>query len=131
MMPEPITDNQRERILHALRRIAHLMDSSYRIPGTRIRFGLDGIVGLLLPGGGDIIGLLVSTYTIAQAHRLGLPKHAIARMIGNVGLDSLVGIVPFLGDIFDVAFKANLRNLKIIEQHQRRIRAPGPPSGLR
>jgi len=118
--PRPAVDiREREQILSRLRRITRLLDTAMTIPGTGIRFGLDPLLGLI-PGGGDLVSLLMSGFVLHQARRLGLPRHVMARMVMNVGLDALVGAVPLLGDVFDVAFKANVRNLRLIEEHLRR-----------
>src|SRR5690606_29030914 len=93
-----------------------LLDTSLGIPGTKIRFGLDPLLGLI-PGGGDLVSLLMSGYVLHQARRLGLPRHLMTRMIMNVGIDAVAGAVPLVGDLFDVAFKANVRNMKLIEEH--------------
>jgi len=105
--------------LERLRGLSRLLDSAIRIPGTRYSFGVDAIVGLV-PGIGDAIGAIFSLYIIFQAARLGVPKSTLARMIGNVGVDTLVGEIPLLGDLFDVGFKSNIRNLSLIEQHLHR-----------
>jgi hypothetical protein len=105
--------------LERLKRLSRLLDSAIGIPGTRYRFGLDAIVGLV-PGIGDAIGAIFSIYIVFQAARLGVPKLTLARMIGNVGVDTIVGEVPLLGDLFDVGFKSNIKNLSLIEQHVHR-----------
>jgi hypothetical protein len=107
------------RELERLRSLSRLLDTAVAIPGTRVRFGLDAIVGLV-PGIGDAIGALFSIYIIFQAARLGVPQPTLARMIGNVGVDTLIGEIPLLGDLFDVGFKSNIRNLSLIEQHVHR-----------
>ena len=105
----------REATLARLRTLATLLDTAVRLPGG-IRIGADAIIGLA-PGVGDALTTALAAYIVYEAHRLGLPKHKIWRMAANVGIDSVVGAVPILGDIFDVAFKANIRNLRIIEEH--------------
>ena len=102
--------------LDRMRAAARLLDSQFRIPGTNIRFGLDAIAGLV-PGVGDFAGAIASAYFIYEAARLGAPGTVLARMITNVGVEALVGAVPILGDLFDVAFKANNRNMRLLEQH--------------
>jgi hypothetical protein len=96
-----------------LDRYATLMDARFRVPGTRIRFGLDPVIGLL-PGIGDALGLALSLYVVVEAIRLGVSKRVLFRMLGNVGLEALVGVVPVLGDVFDIGFKANLRNAALL-----------------
>jgi hypothetical protein len=105
--------------LERLKRLSRLLDSAIGIPGTRYRFGLDAIVGLV-PGIGDAIGAIFSSYIIFQAARLGVPKLTLVRMIGNVGVDTIVGEIPLLGDLFDVGFQSNIRNLSLIEKHVHR-----------
>lgn len=102
--------------IERLRAVSRLLDNAFTIPGTRFRFGLDALIGLV-PGVGDAIGALFSAYLILQASRLGAPKSVINRMIANVGIDTVVGWVPLLGDLFDVAWKANNKNLALLEQH--------------
>ena len=99
-----------------LRRVARLLDSAIGIPGTRFRVGFDGLVGLI-PGGGDALTALFALWIVYEARRLGLPGTKIARMLLNVGVDAAIGVVPVLGDLFDFAFKANLRNIAIIDRH--------------
>jgi hypothetical protein len=96
--------------------LAKLMDSAVVIPGTRIRLGLDALIGLV-PGIGDIASAVISSYIIWEARQLGLPRWKIARMIGNVALDTTVGAVPFVGDVLDVFYKSNTRNLRIVREH--------------
>jgi Domain of unknown function (DUF4112) len=96
--------------------IAHVLDDWLRIPGTSIRFGLDGIVGLI-PGIGDILGGLASLIILIAAWARGLPYITLFRMAFNIGLSVLVGAIPFLGDLFDIAWKANRRNYKLLTRH--------------
>ena len=104
-----------------LRRLAWLIDGAFKMPGTRFRFGLNSVIGLL-PIGGDAVLGAISLYIIYEAARLGVPRHKLARMAANVGIEVLGGSVPILGDLFDMALKANLRNLAIIEEHVRGVR---------
>jgi hypothetical protein len=96
--------------------LARLMDSQFRIPGTGIRFGLDAIVGLI-PGAGDFSTFLVSGYLLSVLAKNGASGFVIARMALNIVIDGLIGAIPVLGDIFDVAFKANQRNMQLMHQH--------------
>lgn len=98
--------------------LAKLMDSAVVVPGTRIRVGLDAAIGLL-PGIGDVLSALVSSYIIWEARQLGVPRWKIARMIGNVALDTTIGAVPVVGDVLDVFYRSNLRNLRIVQEHLR------------
>lgn len=107
---------QKLKNLKRIRRIATLLDSAIGIPGTKFRIGLDPILGLI-PGGGDLITAGISAYMIFLAARFGLEKEEIGKMIGNVALETFLGTVPLFGDIFDAYFKANLRNLEILEKH--------------
>jgi NADH:ubiquinone oxidoreductase subunit 5 (subunit L)/multisubunit Na+/H+ antiporter MnhA subunit len=96
--------------------LAKLMDSQFRIPGTNIRFGLDALIGLV-PGAGDFVSFLVSSYLVSNAINKGASGYVLSRMVLNIVVDALVGAIPVLGDIFDVAFKANQRNVKLLQQH--------------
>ena len=102
--------------LRRIRKIAKLLDTAIGIPGTKFRIGLDPILGLL-PGGGDLVGGLISAYMIYLAASFGLEKSQISKMVKNIALETFVGFVPVVGDIFDFYFKANIRNLDILEQH--------------
>lgn len=99
-----------------LESLSRLMDSKFRIPGTEIRFGLDAVVGLI-PGVGDFSTFLVSGYIMMTLAKNDASGFVIARMALNVLIDTLFGAIPVLGDIFDVAFKANQRNVKLMRQH--------------
>ena len=104
--------------IERLRRLAWLIDASGRVPGTRFRFGLNSLLGLA-PGIGDAALTLISLYIVYEARRLGVPRAKLARMLTNVGIEAALGSVPVLGDLFDVMWKANLRNLDIIDEHFR------------
>ena len=99
-----------------VRVLARAMDSAIRIPGTGIRLGLDSIVGLV-PGAGDLVSSVMSGYIVLASARMGVPPAVVARMILNLGVDTLVGTVPLLGDLFDVGFKANIRNAALLDRH--------------
>ena len=92
------------------------MDAGIRIPGTNLRFGLDPIVGLI-PGFGDAAGAILAGWILVEGLRLGASRATLLRMAGNVAFDALVGAVPVLGDIFDFVWKANLRNVALLERH--------------
>jgi len=111
--------------LARLDRYATLMDARFRVPGTRIRFGLDPIIGLL-PGIGDALGLALSLYVVVEAIRLGASKRVLFGMLRNVGLEALVGMVPVLGDVFDIGFKANLRNAALLRSYIEDRLRPAP-----
>jgi len=97
-----------------LKQLAWLLDSSIPVPGTRFTIGIDALIGLF-PFIGDLVGVLLSSYILGEAARLGAPKSVLMRMGFNVGLEGVAGIVPFAGDVFDAAFKANQRNVRILE----------------
>jgi hypothetical protein len=99
--------------------VAQLLDNALLIPGLNRRVGLDALIGLV-PGIGDAVSALLSAYIVWEARRLGLPRWKIARMIGNVAIDTAIGAIPFAGDAFDMVFKANMRNLRIVNQHLKR-----------
>jgi hypothetical protein len=94
----------------------HLLEGLFRIPGTRQRVGLDVILDLL-PVGGDVVGAALSAYMVWEARNLGMSKTQMARMMGNVGIDFALGIIPFIGAVPDFFFRSNTRNLKIIRKH--------------
>lgn len=102
--------------LRRMRQLSQLLDGAIAIPGTKQRIGIDPILGLI-PGGGDTVSAALSGYIIVEAARMGVPREALMRMVGNLLLDTVVGSVPVVGDIFDVVSKANFRNMKIVESH--------------
>lgn len=99
-----------------------MLDSAIIIPGTNIRFGADALIGVF-PVLGDIITGLFSTYIIVQARRLGAPKWLLLRMAANTLVDTAVGAVPVAGDVFDVMFRSNLKNLALLRRHLERAGA--------
>lgn len=99
--------------LRRLERFADLLDSRFRVPGTDLRFGLDGLVGLI-PGIGDTVTAIGGFFIIQQARALGVRRRTIARMVGNLMVDAVVGAVPVVGDAFDFAWKSNLRNIRLL-----------------
>lgn len=107
-------ERRRPQKLDSARAVARLLDRSFRIPGTSFRFGLDPILGLL-PVGGDVLAALGSGYILYVAWRNGAPGPVIGRMLGNVVLDTVVGSVPVVGDLFDAGWKSNARNVAILE----------------
>lgn len=96
--------------------LANLMDTRFRIPGTDIRFGLDALLGLI-PGAGDLSTFAVSGYLIWMMANKGASGYVLARMILNVLIDTVIGSIPLIGDLFDIAFKANTRNMKLMRRH--------------
>ncbi len=99
-----------------LENLSHWMDSKFSIPGTKIRFGLDSIIGLI-PGIGDTVTLTSAAYLIGVAHKAGLPLNAKIKMALNAFIDWFIGLIPLIGDLFDVAWKANNKNIEIIKKH--------------
>jgi hypothetical protein len=117
-MDDPVKQDERadrgQRELDRLRAIAQLFDQAFAVPGTRWRFGIDALFGLV-PGLGDIVGALVGVYAMHVARTLRAPASVHLHMLGNIALDALIGTVPVLGDIFDFAFKAQTRNLALLD----------------
>jgi hypothetical protein len=118
------------RRLERIQRLSRLLDSRFGIPGTNVRFGLDGLIGLI-PGIGDVLTNSVSGYIILEAARAGASKGALIKMTINVIIDFVVGMIPILGDLFDVAFKANLRNIKVLEDDLKRQGTTVPAQPVR
>ena len=111
----PLTQGQQARLV-ALRRVAELMDSAFVLPGTAYRIGLDPIIGLI-PWIGDLVSPLFTIALLWQAREVRVPKVVLARMIFNAAVDALVGAIPFAGDLFDFGWKANQRNMALLERH--------------
>jgi hypothetical protein len=105
----------REQRLARLDALAKLLDVAFIVPGTNVRYGIDGLIGLI-PVVGDIITTAISLWLVREARALGAPWHLTMRMLGNVALDGAVGAVPLLGDAFDVMFRANVRNVKLLRR---------------
>ena len=105
--------------------LANLLDTAVVVPGTNIRFGLDALIGLV-PGIGDAITTVISLFIVSEARALGAPPWLIARMVANVALDGVVGVVPLVGDVFDVAFRANRRNMALLRDHLNKVEARRP-----
>lgn len=103
--------------MQRVNRFAWLLDNSIRIPGTRYRIGLDPLIGLV-PGIGDSVGALLSMVILWEAYRARLPAAILARMGLNVALEVVIGVIPLIGDLFDMAFKANARNARLMERYQ-------------
>jgi len=115
MQPQPLR-------LAQLRRWAVLLDSAFKVPGLPVRFGLDAIVGLV-PGVGELTTPAYTMVLLVTGLRMRVPLVVLARMVLNAGVDALIGLVPVLGDITDVGWKANLRNVQLLERHA----VPGTP----
>lgn len=112
MHARPLT---REERLARLEALGNLLDTAFILPGTNVRYGLDGLIGLI-PIVGDIITTAIALWIVREARALGAPRYLVARMLGNVALDGVVGLVPVVGDAFDVAFKANVRNVRLLRR---------------
>ena len=107
---------EEEIALQRVARLAYWLDDRFRIPGTRRRIGVDGLLGLV-PGIGDTATALIASYIVLEAARLGVPKAMLARMLANVGIDYVIGLVPLVGDLADFAWKANRRNARMLRDH--------------
>jgi hypothetical protein len=107
---------QDEARLKRIRLLSRLLDEQFRIPGTTYRVGLDGLLGLI-PGVGDAAGALLSAYIVYEAIRLGAPSTVLLRMIANIGIDTVGGAIPVVGDIFDMAWKTNKKNAALLHAY--------------
>ena len=123
MIAGPTTGMDHRRVTWQVRErlnwLAWLLDSSIPIPGTRLTIGLDALIGLF-PVIGDAVGVVLSSYIVREAAALGAPRSILARMAFNVALEGLVGVIPLAGDLFDAAFKANRRNVRLLRRHLER-----------
>jgi len=111
-----LVSSEAEAKLRRIRRLAWLVDAAFVLPGTQFRFGLNSLIGLA-PGAGDAVLGLISLFIIYEAAQLGVPRPMLLRMIGNVVIEVVGGSIPIIGDIFDVALKANIRNIGLLERH--------------
>jgi hypothetical protein len=118
----PDDENRGRRELERLRAIAHLFDQAFAVPGTKWRFGVDALFGLV-PGLGDLVGALVAVYALHVARTLRAPGAIQMHMLGNIAVDAIVGTVPVAGDLFDFVFKAQTRNLVLLDAW---VAAPEP-----
>lgn len=100
-------------------RLTHFLDDAFKVPGTNLRIGWDTLIGIV-PGLGDMITATLSGYLIYEAKQLGASRWVLTRMVGNVALDSLIGAIPLLGDVFDAFFKSNRRNSRLLKKHLNR-----------
>lgn len=112
----PLPNAESQSRLQRLRSLAWLLDNSIPLPGG-FRIGLDAVIGLV-PGIGDAIGALVSVFVLNEARMLGAPRSVLMRMSGNVLIETVIGAIPFVGDLFDAGFKANARNIALLERYQ-------------
>lgn len=108
-------DPERLATLRRIRSLSRLLDNSIRLPFINYRIGWDVIIGLV-PGVGDLVGTALSTYIIVEAARLGATRGVLARMVFNVMVETVVGSIPILGDVFDAIWKANVRNMRLLER---------------
>ena len=111
--------------LEALRKLRYLLDDAFRVPGTSIRFGWDPIVGVV-PWVGDVLTAVLSCAIVVQAHHMRLPRIVQFRMLTNVAIDVVVGAVPLVGDVADVFWKSNTKNMALLERHADQVRPPSP-----
>jgi hypothetical protein len=102
--------------LRRIRQISHLLDNAIPIPGTRYRIGLDPILGLI-PGGGDLVGSIFSGYVVFKSAQMGVPQEVLVKMAANIVFDTVAGTVPVAGDLLDVAWKANVKNIELLDAH--------------
>ncbi|WP_323190623.1 DUF4112 domain-containing protein [Halostella sp. PRR32] len=102
--------------IQRMRAVSTVLDDAIRVPGTDFRVGLDPLVGIL-PVAGDSVMFVVSMYIVLEAANLGVPAPVVARMVANIAIDAVVGSVPLLGTLFDAAWKANRRNVRLVEEH--------------
>jgi uncharacterized membrane protein len=117
-----------DQALQRLEALAKLMDNAFVVPGTDVRFALDGVIGLV-PGVGDVISGVISSYLIWEARRLGVSKWILGRMMANTLLDTTIGAIPLAGDVSDVMFRANVRNMALLRRHlERRGATRTPPT---
>ena len=114
--PPTVAEHKSKLALQRLRALSHVLDNAIAIPGIGYRVGLDPLIGLL-PGGGDLVGGFISIYVVAEAARLGVPAATLGRMGLNILTEVVMGTVPMIGDLFDVAWKANARNVALLERH--------------
>lgn len=128
-MAQQPTEAQQRETLRRLEKFSRFTDSSIGIPFTRFKIGVDAIIGLL-PGVGDMIGLVLSTYVLLEAQRVGASREVKLRMLRNMGIDFLGGLLPVVGDAFDAIYKANTRNTLLLKRYleeQLAVEPPPPP----
>lgn len=104
---------QRQQLRTRLEQLANLLDTAWRIPGTRVRFGVDGLIGLV-PVAGDLAGMAMGLWMIWQARSVKAPLRLQIKMLLNLGIEAVIGIVPLIGDAFDVLWQANQRNRRVL-----------------
>lgn len=114
----------RDASLRRMQAVANILDNAFVIPGTKQRIGIDAIIGLV-PGVGDVLTTILSSYVIWEARNLGVSRFALARMLANLGVHAVIGSIPLIGDIFDAFFRVNQRNMRIVRSHISREISPG------
>ncbi len=117
------------RRLERLKRLAWVLNSAVRIPGLRMRAGVDTVLGLI-PGGGLALGTLLSLYIVWEGHRMGVKGGTIRKMLLNVGIEAAIGVIPLMGDVFDTVFKADMRNVRLIEEALARPETGAPHNSV-
>ena len=128
MTDETPAPSEIQRTRERMEKLSWLLDDSVPIPGTRFRFGLDSIIGLV-PGLGDVVGVVLGAGILYQSVRIGAPRAIIIKMVGNSATDAIGGLVPMIGDLFDFAFKSNRRNAKLLMDYLDAQEAPELASG--
>ncbi|NEO36572.1 MAG: DUF4112 domain-containing protein [Moorea sp. SIOASIH] len=116
-------NDRKTSTLKRVRRVSYLLDNAIPIPGTGYRIGLDPIIGLL-PGGGDVLGTIISSYIVVEAARLGVSRSTLVEMVLNILLETVSGSIPVLGDLVDAAWKANVKNVELLEKE---LNVSSPP----
>ena len=114
--PTNTSNKSQTASLRRLRRISHLLDNAIPIPGTKHRIGLDPILGLI-PGGGDLVGSIFAGYVVFKSAQMGVPQETLIKMATNIVFDTVAGTVPVAGDLLDVAWKANVKNIELLDAH--------------
>ena len=114
--PTNTSNKSQAASLRRLRRISHLLDNAIPIPGTKYRIGLDPILGLI-PGGGDLLGSVFAGYVVFKSAQMGVPQETLLKMAANIVFDTVAGTVPVAGDLLDVAWKANVKNIELLDAH--------------
>ncbi len=114
--PTNTSNKSQAASLRRLRQISHLLDNAIPIPGTKYRIGLDPILGLI-PGGGDVIGSIFAGYVVFKSAQMGVPQETLVKMAANIVFDTVAGTVPVAGDLLDFAWKANVKNIELLDAH--------------
>lgn len=116
----------REAAVRRMQAVANILDNAFVIPGTKQRVGIDAIIGLV-PGVGDVLTTILSSYVIWEARNLGVSRVALFRMLANLGIHATIGSIPFIGDLFDAFFRVNQRNMRIVRTQLSREISRGVP----